>query len=144
MGWRSGRRRLESRAVPAPRRFSSRHRGHPRHAARGWGVDLVWGLVLALLLQGLVMPRHAIAMATSTEVCSADGAAKFVDADGHTVSKHGMDHDCCCPSLAAALPATGWVPAPPATPVPPRPAPAAALLAAQWLGPLSRGPPSFS
>lgn len=140
-------RRLESRAVSALRPLSARPRGRAvgtRHGARGWVAGFAWGLVLALLLQGLVMPRHAIAMATSTEVCSVDGAAKWVDADGQVVSRHGMDHDCCCPSLGVALPAAGWVVMPPALPPQAQAPLAAALWAAQWLGPLSRGPPVVS
>jgi hypothetical protein len=140
-------RRLESRAVRTLHPLPIRHRGHAvgtHLVARGRVMALMWGLVLALLLQGLVMPRHAIAMATSTEVCSVDGGAKFVDADGHTVSKHRMDHDCCCPSLGGALPAAGWVFVPLHTPPQAQAPQAAARLAAQWLGPLSRGPPVVS
>ena len=99
-------------------------------------------MIVALLTQGTAAAYHAVAMAVGTEVCSAEGS-KHVDEDGHVIKGQGM-HDCCCPSVATAPPpsvdpvmlATGVT-----LPESDLPLPA---FAAQWLGPLSRGPPALS
>jgi len=97
--------------------------------------------MLVMLLQGWVMAYQSTAMASGIEVCSASGA-KRVDREGKPLPSLGhAGHDCCC--TAAALPPP--VPQDTAAPNLRHEAPtrhlSAGRLAAQWLAPLSRGPP---
>jgi hypothetical protein len=101
----------------------------------------VW-LAFCVLLQSTVLVQHALAMATSVEICSTDGP-KRVDADGKPISDAvGHDNGCgyCGVSLAAPP-----VPASISEPMPVRSSLPAFItigkLHAQWLAPLSRGPP---
>ena len=104
----------------------------------------VW-LVVSLLWQPFLNTAHAAAMVTGTEVCTSTGP-QWVDADGQVVAAHA--HACadCCSSPvppvllpgAAAAPVVPLRHAAPAEPL------TAQRLAAQWLAPLSRGPPAFS
>jgi hypothetical protein len=106
-------------------------------------VLLLWACA-ALLWQGFLMPRHALAMATGIEVCSAAGPVR-VDASGHPVDGAALhEHDgCCCCAAPLATP-----PAAPALPRLrlPNPAPVAPIVAAgpsiDWPAPLARGPPA--
>ena len=102
---------------------------------------MLW-LALALVLQSFTALSHATAMAAGTELCSAGGHTTrvSVDDDGGTGTS---PHDCCLSAATAApppvpqplLPALGFdAPAPALT---------AQRLAAEWLAPLSRGPPHF-
>ncbi|CAN7617749.1 hypothetical protein [Rhizobacter sp. LjRoot28] len=103
---------------------------------------LVW-VALALLWQPAGATARAAGMAAGQEVCTSVGM-QMVDADGQPIQ--AQSHPCtdCCGSLwpAALLPgmATGLLRelrhATPASPPPPL------RLAAEWLGPLSRGPPA--
>lgn len=101
---------------------------------------MMW-LALALVFQLLLGAHHSTVMASGLEVCSADGAVR-VDAGGSPLSSdHG--HACCCtadfslpPTFEAHLKADMTAASP------------AALftlgrLSAQWLAPLSRGPPAL-
>ena len=104
----------------------------------------VW-LVVSLLWQPFLNTAHAAAMVTGTEVCTSAGT-QWVDADGQPVAAHAHAcADCCSsPVPPVLLPDAGGV-----APLPLRhAAPAEPLtlqrLAAQWLAPLSRGPPAFS
>lgn len=85
-----------------------------------------------------------VAMASGLEVCTTSGM-QIVDADGKAISaQHHECPDCCC-AASPMMPAAPdrYDPA-----VYPRPAPIETLtmrrLAAQWLAPLSRGPPANS
>jgi hypothetical protein len=106
---------------------------------------------MALLL-GVVLfwqPWHATAMAAATgmamPICTAEGM-KLVDANGNPVdiaTSHHHGGDCCCPSAVTIN--SGTLVVTPLTTA--RFGPAAALPAgwrnAEWLGKLSRGPPSL-
>ena len=99
-------------------------------------------IAIALLFQNAILTQHALAMATGIEVCSVAGPTR-VDADGHPLKGGDLKHhDCCCATPLAAppvartlppMPSAGRVAAAPVT---------AARLAADWLAPLSRGPPA--
>jgi hypothetical protein len=106
---------------------------------RTWSV--FW-LALCLLFQSTVLIRHAAAMTTGAEVCSANGS-KRVDADGKPVSDAvGHDYDCgCCGVSLAAPPADAAIRDPMTVPLSPTAFIAVSRLYAQWLAPLSRGPP---
>ncbi|WP_372526141.1 DUF2946 family protein [Piscinibacter sp.] len=77
------------------------------------------------------------------EVCSADGA-KRVDADGKPISSgEHHAHDCCCSAdLAAPLPGQLTAETPARHSFPGSLA-TFGQLSAQWLAPLSRGPPAL-
>ena len=99
-----------------------------------------------LIVQALVGSYLGVAVAAGTQVCSASGADRVVDADGQPLPAAGghLGHDCCCMPLAGPAPSmAAWVPARHV-----RHVHAQTLtqrkLAAQWLAPLSRGPPSLS
>lgn len=104
----------------------------------------VW-LVASLLWQPFLSTAHAAAMATGTEVCTSAGM-QWVDADGKTVAAHAHAcADCCSSPVPPGLLPDAAVPA--AVPLR-HAAPAEFLtvqrLSAQWLAPLSRGPPLVS
>jgi hypothetical protein len=110
-------------------------------------VRRAWVLLLAcaaLLWQGFVMPRHAVAMATGIEVCSAAGPVR-VDAGGHPIdgaALHEQDGCCCCAVPLAMVPAAPTLPRLQL----PNPTPAAPAVVARpaigWPAPLARGPPA--
>ena len=102
-------------------------------------------LVLSLLWQPWVSTAHAVSMASGTEVCTSTGPQLF-DANGKAIDAQPRSCLDCCgamspPALqptAAPLvlhPLSHAAPAEPLT---------AQRLAAQWLAPLSRGPPLAS
>jgi hypothetical protein len=102
---------------------------------------VLW-LALALLLQSFTALSHATAMAAGTELCSANGHTTRVSVEDDGAAG-ASPHDCCLSAATAA---------PPTLPQPlllalgfdaPAPALTAQRLAAEWLAPLSRGPPHF-
>jgi hypothetical protein len=117
--------RLPGSPVPSPSRI----------AAAFW-------LALVLLLQGPAMAYQATAMATGIDVCSASGS-KRVDGEGKPLTaSHTSHHDCCC--SAASLPPplsidTSLLAFGHETPADKL---SAGRLGAEWMAPLSRGPPA--
>ena len=100
----------------------------------------------ALLVQGWLGTYFGVAVAAGTKVCSATGASTVMDADGKPLPASAAHHanECCCtPFLGPSLVLPEWrlahqpglAPAEPLT---------LQKLAAQWLAPLSRGPPVHS
>jgi hypothetical protein len=111
----------------------------PRSRAR-----LALWLALCILLQSFFAVQHDVAMATGLEVCTAEGA-KRVDGQGEQLDGQPLLHACCVMAdLDLAMP-------PPradvrvvfVASVPPAEALPTAWVCAQWVSPLSRGPPSL-
>jgi len=107
---------------------------------------LAFALAVVLIAQALFGSYLGVAVAAGTQVCSASGAALVVDADGDLLPAAGahLGHDCCCTALGGPSPSpVTWQPM--LLPRQVRAAnPTQRELAAQWLAPLSRGPPSLS
>ncbi len=112
---------------------------HPQRARRAF---LAFVAVLALLLQPWVGAGRAAAMAMGTEICTTTGV-QLLDAQGKAVdaSTHAS-HDCCCTG-------TLWLPAGLAfegagsfAQESPAEVLTTSRLDAEWLAPLSRGPPT--
>ena len=105
---------------------------------------LLWA-ALAVIGHAMLSSYLGVAIAGGTSVCSATGTTTVVDADGEPLpaAAHGH-HDCCCSATYALPPPQGE----PAPRVDVAHAPAEQLtaqrLGAQWLAPLSRGPPLSS
>ena len=96
---------------------------------------------MAMLVQTVSMAYHATAMATGIEVCTTDGAMR-VSTDGEPLGSDSAGHDCCCPGTVGTPPAVEDLT--PLRAIDPAPSEriTAGRLSAQWLAPLSRGPPS--
>ncbi|WKB53379.1 DUF2946 family protein [Eleftheria terrae] len=115
----------------------------PSPLARPPGRRLALALWLALVMfwQPWVAAYQASLAAAGIEVCTATGVTRVHPKEQPAGEHQGHDQDCCCSAgLVAALPP---VPAP--LPRLHAIAPTAHLgervLQAEWLGPLSRGPP---
>lgn len=112
---------------------------------RRTSVPLLLWAVLAFVGHAMLGSYLGVAIAGGTAVCSATGSTTVVDADGEPLpAETHAHHDGCC-SAAYALPAPAAEPAPS---LHAGHAPAGQLtaqrLGAQWLAPLSRGPPLSS
>lgn len=100
-------------------------------------------LVCALLVQAACLSYHATAMATGVEVCSVEGTKRVPDDSSPASDATAGEHDLCCVSALATPPVLDIANAsfePPA----PTSHLSAERLGAQWLAPLSRGPPAPS
>ena len=95
-------------------------------------------LVLLLLFQ--MAAPHATPVSADAEVCTSAGIGRVGIQEHGSADAGGAHHDCCC---------TDKLTSPPAVTEPLRPVVTSATiplittsrLAAQWLGPLSTGPP---
>ncbi|CAN5302552.1 hypothetical protein BH10PSE17_BH10PSE17_15770 [soil metagenome] len=98
---------------------------------------------LVFTAQTQAMSSHALAMSMGIEICTAQGM-KFVDPDGKPLPKESMQHDCCCIGTLGSAP-TSVVPIVLTLPAAaPTSFVATRRLSAEWLAPLSRGPPQHS
>ncbi|CAN5436016.1 hypothetical protein BH09PSE6_BH09PSE6_01080 [soil metagenome] len=117
--------------------ISNWHRWTRRRSVRA-ALALLFALVFTA--QSQAMASHALAMSMGIEICTAEGMV-LVDHDGKPLPKESMQHDCCgigtlgAASAPPCLDALELQHAAPSAPMP------ASALAAEWLGPLSRGPP---
>ena len=102
-------------------------------------------LVVSLLWQPWVSTTHAVAMASGVEVCTSAGPQVF-DANGKAIDAQPRSCLDCCGSASswALLPTVTAVGAHPLPHAAPAEGLTAQRLAAQWLAPLSRGPPTVS
>lgn len=102
---------------------------------------LIAGVVFLLLFQ-LVAP-HARPVVVGVELCTGTGVARIGVQEHHAPDGDGAHHDCCC-SDKLAPPPVAVQPSEVAVTSAARDFIATSRLAAQWLGPLSRGPPPHS
>ncbi len=100
---------------------------------------VVW-LVLALLFQPWIGAYRAAAAVGGIEVCTVAGP-KRVDADGNPRTVNHGAHDCCCVSAVASPPPSLATHAVALAHESPAATLKAGRIAAEWLSPLSRGPP---
>lgn len=102
-------------------------------------------LVLSLLWQPWVSTAHAVAMASGVEVCTSTGPQVF-DANGKAIDAQPRSCLDCCGSISppALLPTVAALVVHPLSFAAPAEPLTAQRLAAQWLAPLSRGPPTVS
>jgi hypothetical protein len=94
-----------------------------------------------LLLFQIVSP-HAAAVVTGVDICTSDGSRR-VSTDDPSDHSSDLHHDCCC-TVHLAAPPVGFEPVRVAAACGGCEDVAASKLAAQWLAPLSRGPPPLS
>ena len=123
------------------RRVNLRAPGAPPPSLRS--STCVVALVLLLLFQFVFMAHHSVVMAAGTEICTSEGT-KHLSAEGDSIGDAGHHHDCCSTGKLAAPPATRLGSAQEAAGTVTSTFITTDRLAAQWLAPLSRGPPSFS
>ncbi len=101
--------------------------------------------IVALLVQPWVSATRLVAMANGTPVCTSGGDMKMVDADGQPMqAMHHPCLDCCSASLLGLPPVLAWNEPRPVLHTQPAELITASRRDAQWLSPLSRGPPSLS
>lgn len=112
---------------------------------RGHRLFLAVLLVLSFVWQPWVATSHAAAMASGTAICTSRGNV-VLDAQGKAVPSARQGCGDCCSSVtpAALLPTIATVPQRAVSHAAPADVLTAQRLAAQWLAPLSRGPPSLS
>jgi hypothetical protein len=117
----------------------------PRTASRHHRLLLAVLLVLSLLWQPWVSTAHAVAMASGTEVCTSTGPQVF-DANGKAIDAQPRSCLDCCGAMSppALLPTAAALALHPLSHAAPAEPLTAQRLAAQWLVPLSRGPPVLS
>jgi hypothetical protein len=107
---------------------------------------LIRCLAVVLAVHGMLGAYLGVAVAAGMPVCSATGAKTVLDADGEPLPGTGspLGHECCCTSFFGPAPFLAtWQPAQHFQPAPAEPL-TLRKFAAQWLAPLSRGPPSLS
>lgn len=102
-------------------------------------------LVVSLLWQPWVSTTHAVAMASGVEVCTSAGPQVF-DANGKAIDAQPRSCLDCCGAVSppALLPTVAALGVHPLSHAAPADVLTAQRLAAQWLAPLSRGPPTVS
>jgi len=98
-----------------------------------------------LLAHEVLSTYWGVAVAAGTTVCSATGSKTMTNADGEPLPATAHHADpCCCTQVVAPLPFLGECkPVRHRSQAPHEPL-TLQKLAAQWLAPLSRGPPVFS
>lgn len=116
--------------------------GHPTRRLR---LLLAALLVLSFVWQPWVVTAHAAAVATGNAICTSRGNV-VLDSEGKAVpSARQVCGDCCgCATPAALLPEVASIQHRAVSHASPADVLTAQRLAAQWLAPLSRGPPLLS